>query len=103
MRMVACAAALAMSLSACSGMSDTQQRTLTGGAAGAAGGAAIGALAGNAGTGALIGGLAGTAAGWLFGAHKGSEIDAYHAGYDQARADMGSRDRARQVYGDVRQ
>ncbi|MBI2253571.1 MAG: hypothetical protein HYU58_03010 [Proteobacteria bacterium] len=57
---------LALSLGACSNMSSTQQRTLSGGAIGAAGGAAIGALSGgSAGLGALIGGAAGAGTGYL--------------------------------------
>lgn len=57
---------LAGSLGACSNMSSTQQRTLSGGAIGAAGGAAIGALSGgSAGMGALIGGAAGAGTGYL--------------------------------------
>ncbi len=67
-------------LGACSGMSDTQQRTLTGGAAGAAGGAAIGALAGNAGMGAAIGAGAGLVGGYLYDQHKKGEEDAYKRG-----------------------
>ena len=39
------AAGAALLLSGCAGMSDTQQRTLTGGAGGAAGGALIGVVA----------------------------------------------------------
>lgn len=65
----------------CAGMSETQQRTLTGGAIGAAGGAAIGAIAGNAGMGALIGGAAGAGGGYLYGKHKESEQAAYQKGY----------------------
>jgi hypothetical protein len=38
-------------LAGCAGMSDTQQRTVTGGLGGTAGGALIGAIAGNAGMG----------------------------------------------------
>src|SRR5205809_934788 len=41
-----------VAMGGCAGMSETQQRTLTGGAAGTAGGALIGAMAGNAGLGA---------------------------------------------------
>jgi osmotically inducible lipoprotein OsmB len=53
-------------LAACSGMSRTQQRALSGGAIGAAGGAAIGALTGGSlATGALIGGAGGAAVGAL--------------------------------------
>lgn len=50
----------------CSGMSDTAQRTLSGGAIGAASGAAIGAIAGDAATGAAIGGGAGVLGGFLY-------------------------------------
>lgn len=64
--MVAAIGLLAVSLTACSNMSSTQQRTLSGGAIGAAGGAAIGALSGgSAGMGALIGGAAGAGTGYL--------------------------------------
>lgn len=58
--------------SACSGLSEREQRTLTGGAIGAAGGAAIGVLAGgSAVTGALLGGAGGAVAGALTGGkHK---------------------------------
>ena len=64
----------------CAGMSDTQQRTVTGGLGGAAGGAIIGAIAGNAGMGAAIGAAAGTVGGFLFGKHKESEQRAYQQG-----------------------
>jgi len=68
------------SLAGCAGMSDTQQRTVTGGLGGAAGGALIGAMAGNAGMGAAIGAAAGTAGGYLYGKHKESEQRAYEQG-----------------------
>lgn len=67
-------------LASCAGMSDTQQRTVTGGLGGAATGAAIGAIAGNAGMGAAIGAAAGTAGGYLYGKHKESEQRAYEQG-----------------------
>ena len=67
----------------CAGLSETEQRTLTGGAAGAAAGAGIGALAGNAGLGAAIGGGAGLTGGFLFGRHR----DATRAAYQQGVAD----------------
>lgn len=57
----------------CAGMSDTEQRTLTGGAAGATGGAVIGAIAGNAALGAGIGGAAGLLGGYLWDQHKKAE------------------------------
>ena len=66
LRMLVAAGLLLASLGACSNMSQTQQRTLSGGAIGAAGGAAIGALSGgSAGWGALIGGAAGAGTGYL--------------------------------------
>ena len=53
-------------LSACSGMSHTQQRMLSGGAIGAAGGVALTALTGGSLlAGGLIGGVGGTAVGAL--------------------------------------
>ena len=67
MRRLVTVAAVALLLSGCAGMTDTQQRTVTGGAGGAAGGALIGALAGNAGLGAAIGGAAGLAGGYTSG------------------------------------
>jgi osmotically inducible lipoprotein OsmB len=67
-------------LGGCAGMSETEQRTLTGGAGGAAAGAAIGALAGNAGLGAAIGGGAGLAGGFLLGRHNEATQAAYQRG-----------------------
>ena len=64
----------------CAGMTETQQRTLTGGAGGAAGGAIIGAIAGNAGLGAAIGAGAGLAGGYLYGKHEESKQAAYQQG-----------------------
>jgi osmotically inducible lipoprotein OsmB len=72
-----------VAIGGCAGMSETEQRTLTGGAAGAAAGAGIGALAGNAGLGAAIGGGTGLAGGFLFGRHR----DATRAAYQQGVAD----------------
>jgi osmotically inducible lipoprotein OsmB len=69
-----------VAMGGCAGMSETQQRTLTGGAAGTAGGALIGAMAGNAGMGAAIGAAAGLAGGYLYGKHEESKQDAYQQG-----------------------
>jgi len=55
-------AMLAMT-SACTGLNNTQQRALTGGAIGAAGGAGVGLLVGAPVAGALIGGAAGAGLG----------------------------------------
>jgi hypothetical protein len=63
----------------CAGMSDTQQRSVTGGLGGAAGGAVIGAIAGNAGMGALIGGF-------LYGKSKESQQKAYQQGVRDAQS-----------------
>jgi hypothetical protein len=57
----------ALATGGCAGLSETEQRTLTGGAGGAAAGAVIGALAGNAGLGAAIGGAVGAGGGFLYG------------------------------------
>lgn len=58
---------VALASGGCAGLTDTQQRTLTGGAGGAAAGAVIGALAGDATLGAIIGGAAGAGGGFLYG------------------------------------
>jgi len=56
----------AILLTGCAGMTDTQQRTLSGAAIGAAGGAAIGAISGEAGWGAVIGAGVGAAGGYMY-------------------------------------
>ena len=75
------AVVLIIAMGGCAGMSDTQQRTLTGGAGGAAGGALIGAIAGNAGMGAAIGAGVGLAGGYLYGQHEDSKKAAYQQGW----------------------
>ena len=72
-------------LGGCAGMSDTGQRTLSGGAMGAAGGAIIGAIAGNAALGAAIGGAAGAGGGYLYGKHKETDESAYKQGYNAGK------------------
>jgi len=81
--MLAGLVASVVAIGGCAGMTETEQRTLTGGAAGAAAGAGIGALAGNAGLGAAIGGGAGLAGGFLAGRHH----DATRAAYQRGVAD----------------
>ena len=55
----------------CAGMSDQQQRTMSGGVIGAAGGAGIAAIAGgNAGVGAAVGAVAGGLTGYIIGEKK---------------------------------
>lgn len=85
-RLLPLALVCAIGLGGCAGLSPTEQRTLTGGAAGTAGGALIGALAGNAGLGALIGGGVGAAGGYLFDQSKQSQERAFQQGYRQGRA-----------------
>ena len=79
-------AALALGLAACGDLNPTQQRTLTGGAAGAAGGALLGAIAGDAGLGALIGGGLGAGSGYLFDQSQQSQQRAYRQGFYEGRA-----------------
>ena len=69
-------------LSGCSGMSSTQQRTLSGGAIGAGAGAIAGAISGNTGMGLAIGAAAGAAGGYLYDQHEKSKEDAYKRGYE---------------------
>ena len=76
-------AVVALPLAACSDMTATQQRALTGTAGGAAGGALIGAIAGNAGVGAAIGAGAGLAGGLLYDYHKKTEETAYQRGVQE--------------------
>lgn len=57
---------------ACAGLGDTEQRTLTGGAAGATGGAILGAIGGNAALGAGAGGAAGLLGGYLYDQYQQS-------------------------------
>ena len=72
-RAVAVMLMLLFVLAGCAGMSQTQQRTLSGGAMGAGAGAAIGAISGgSAGTGALVGGAVGALGGYLYGKSKQS-------------------------------
>ena len=64
---------IGLALGGCSGMSDTEQRTLSGAAIGAGAGTAIGAVSGNTAMGAVIGTGAGAAGGYLYDRHKKSE------------------------------
>ena len=81
MRKLVLALGATVLLASCSGMSDTQQRAVTGTGIGAAGGAVIGAIAGNAGLGAVIGAGAGLAGGLLVDKSKKNEQAAYQSGY----------------------
>ena len=52
---------ISLALGGCAGMSDTEQRTLSGGAIGAGAGTVVGAIAGHTAWGAAIGAAAGAA------------------------------------------
>jgi uncharacterized protein YcfJ len=73
-----------VALCGCSGMNDTQQRTLTGAAGGAVAGTVVGAIAGNAGLGAVIGTGVGAAGGYIYDKHKKAEQHSYDQGYADA-------------------
>jgi hypothetical protein len=70
-----------MTVFGCAGMSDTEQRTLSGSAMGAGAGALVGAIAGDTGMGLAIGAAAGAAGGFLYGKHEDSKKAAYEDGY----------------------
>ncbi len=89
-RYLLCIFTLAVPLSACSDMSATQQRALTGTAGGAAAGTLVGAIAGNAGMGAAIGAGVGLAGGMLYDYHKKTEDRAYQRGVQQGRTQSGT-------------
>ena len=85
-RVLLSAVAGAALLTGCAGLTDTEQRLLTGTAAGTAGGAAIGALAGDAALGAGIGAAAGLAGSYLFDRHVQAQDRAYERGRQDGRA-----------------
>jgi len=64
---------IGLALGGCSGMSDTEQRTLSGAAIGAGAGTAIGAVSGNTAVGAIVGTAAGATGGYLYDQHEKSE------------------------------
>jgi uncharacterized protein YcfJ len=59
-----------LALAGCAGMSDTEQRTLSGAAIGTAAGGIIGAIAGHTGIGLAAGAVAGIAGGYLYDHHE---------------------------------
>jgi uncharacterized membrane protein len=77
--------AFIVTLGGCAGMTETQQRTVSGSLIGAAGGGIIGAIAGNAGMGAAIGAGVGATGGFLYGKHKEGEQEAYQRGVADGR------------------
>jgi hypothetical protein len=74
-------AAIALPVAACADMTPTQQRALTGTAAGAGVGAIAGAIGGNAGLGAVAGAGAGLIGGLLVDRSRQSQDAAFQQGY----------------------
>jgi len=85
-RLVA-AVVLALAVGGCAGLTDTQQRLLTGAAGGTAGGAAIGAIAGNAALGAGVGAGAGLVGSYLWNLHRQAEQRAFERGVAAGQAE----------------
>ena len=77
---------LALGFSGCAGMSDTEQRTLSGGAIGAGAGTVVGAISGHTFWGAAIGAAAGAAGGYLYDQDKKSKEAAYQQGYEAGKS-----------------
>jgi len=76
---------IGLTLGGCAGMSDTQQRTLSGAAIGTGAGAVVGAIAGSAGWGAAIGAAAGAAGGYIYDKNQKSKEAAYQQGYEAGK------------------
>jgi hypothetical protein len=74
-------AALALPVAACADMTPTQQRAVTGTAAGAGIGAIAGAIGGNAGLGAAAGAGAGLVGGLLFDQSRQAQDRAFQQGF----------------------
>ena len=74
-------AAVALPVAACADMTPTQQRALTGTAAGAGIGAVAGAIGGNAGLGAAAGAGAGLLGGLLFDQSRQAQEGAFQQGF----------------------
>ena len=76
---------ISLALWGCAGMSDTEQRTLSGGAMGTAAGAVVGAISGHTLWGAAIGAAAGSAGGFLLGKHQEATKNAYQQGFEAGK------------------
>ena len=72
---------ISLALAGCSGMSDTEQRTMSGAAMGTAAGGIIGAISGNTGMGLAIGAVAGATGGYLYDQNQKSKDRSYEDGY----------------------
>jgi osmotically inducible lipoprotein OsmB len=69
----------------CAGMSDTQQRTMSGAAIDTAAGGIIGAVAGDTGLGLAVGAVAGAAGGYLYDKNEKSKKKNYEEGYEAGK------------------
>ena len=67
----------------CAGMSDTEQRTLSGAGIGTAAGGIVGAIAGDTGVGLAVGAITGGVAGYLYDHHKKAQQKAHDEAYEQ--------------------
>ena len=74
---------ISLALGGCAGVSDTEQRTLSGAAIGTAVGGIVGAIAGHTGIGLAVGAVAGTAGGYLYDHHKKAQQKAHDQAYDR--------------------
>ncbi|MDF2235755.1 glycine zipper family protein [Albimonas sp. CAU 1670] len=79
-------ALMCLAAGGCAGMSDTEQRALTGTAVGAAGGAVVGAIAGDTAMGAAIGAGAGLVGGLVVDKVQKDKDAAYRRGVAAGRA-----------------
>ena len=85
MRIPAAVLAVALTVAGCADLNPTQQRALTGTAAGAGVGAVAGAIGGNAGLGAAVGAGAGLLGGLIWDQHRQAENRAFQQGYAAAQ------------------
>ena len=74
---------ISLALGGCAGMSDTEQRTLSGGAIGAGAVTIVGAIAGHTAWGAAIGAASGLAGGYLWDHHKKAQQKAHDEAYEK--------------------
>lgn len=81
-RISAAALSAALIASGCAGLTDTEQRLLTGTTGGAAAGAAIGAIAGDAALGAGIGAATGLVGGFLLDRQARMMENSYNRGFN---------------------
>ena len=74
---------ISLALVGCAGMSDTEQRTLSGAAIGTAAGGVVGAIAGHTGIGLAAGAVVGATSGYLYDHHEKAKQKAHDETYQQ--------------------